>query len=129
MSGLQVGKAIYNILSSDEEVTNKVENKIYPLIADLGTSFPFIVYKRTSITPSTSKDRYISSEQVIVDVVIASDTYNDSVEVADIVRKSLQGKGGIYSNIEIVNIEFISANEEYIEDSFIQNLTFKITIK
>ena len=44
---LQVGKAIYNLLSNDANVTGRVQNKIYPLIADTGTTFPFIVYRRT----------------------------------------------------------------------------------
>ena len=39
---LQVGKAIYNLLSNDANVTGRVQNKIYPLIADTGTTFPFI---------------------------------------------------------------------------------------
>ena len=43
---LQVGKAIYNLLSNDANVTGRVQNKIYPLIADTGTTFPFIVYRR-----------------------------------------------------------------------------------
>ena len=46
---LQVGKAIYNILSNDAKVIDGVGHKIYPLIADTGTTFPFIVYRRTSI--------------------------------------------------------------------------------
>lgn len=44
---LQVGKAIYNILSNDAKVIDGVGHKIYPLIADTGTTFPFIVYRRT----------------------------------------------------------------------------------
>ena len=49
---LQVGKAIYNLLSNDANVTGRVQNKIYPLIADTGTTFPFIVYR--SITSSAT---------------------------------------------------------------------------
>ena len=36
---LQVGKAIYNILSNDAKVIDSVGHKIYPLIADTGTTF------------------------------------------------------------------------------------------
>lgn len=123
---LQVGKAIYNILSNDAKVIDSVEHKIYPLIADTGTTFPFIVYRRTGIEPSDSKDRFIYSENTYVEVVIASDKYNESIEIADLVKDALQGKKGNYSGINIHDIRMTNADEDYIEDTFIQNLTFNI---
>lgn len=123
---LQVGKAIYNILSNDAKIIDSVEHKIYPLIADTGTTFPFIVYRRTGIEPSDSKDRFIYSENTYVEVVIASDKYNESIEIADLVKDALQGKKGNYSGINIQDIRMTNADEDYIEDTFIQNLTFNI---
>jgi hypothetical protein len=123
---LQVGKAIYNILSNDAKIIDSVEHKIYPLIADTGTTFPFIVYRRTGIEPSDSKDRFIYSENTYVEVVIASDKYNESIEIADLVKDALQGKKGNYSGINIYDIRMTNADEDYIEDTFIQNLTFNI---
>ena len=123
---LQVGKAIYNILSNDAKIIDSVEHKIYPLIADTGTTFPFIVYRRTGIEPSDSKDRFIYSENTYVEVVIASDKYNESIEIADLVKNALQGKKGNYSGINIHDIRMTNADEDYIEDTFIQNLTFNI---
>lgn len=119
---LQVGKAIYHILSNDSDVVDRVQNKIYPLIADVDTTFPFIVYKRTGIVPATSKDKFVYSEEVYVDVVIASDKYNESIEIADLVRAALLK--GCYDGIK--DIAFTDADEDYFEDTFIQNLTFKI---
>lgn len=112
---LQVGKAIYHILSNDTDVVDRVQNKIYPLIADVDTTFPFIIYKRTGITPADSKDRFIYSEDVYVDVVIASDKYNESIEIADLVRTALLE--GSYEGIK--DIAFTDADEDYIEDTFI----------
>lgn len=123
---LQIGKAIYQLLSENTAVTDRVQNKIYPLIADTGTTFPFIIYKRTGIEPSDSKDRFIYNEDTYVDVVIASDKYNESIEIADLVKVALQGKKGNYSNIEVYDIRMTDADEDYIEDTFIQNLTFNI---
>ena len=112
---LQIGKAIYHILSNDTDVVDRVQNKIYPLIADVDTTFPFIIYKRTGITPADSKDRFIYSEDVYVDIVIASDKYNESIEIADLVRTALL-KGG-YDGIK--DIDLTDADEDYIEDTFI----------
>lgn len=119
---LQIGKVIYHILSNDTGIVDKVENKIYPLVADVDTTFPFIVYRRTKVVPADSKDRFVYSEDIYVEVIVASDKYNEGVEIADLVRDSLQK--GKYNDIK--DIQLSDADEEYKEDTFIQNLTFKI---
>ena len=75
---LQIGKAIYDILSNDSDVVDRVQNKIYPLIADVDTTFPFIVYKRTGIAPADSKDRFVFDEDVFVDT---NDVWDDGDRV------------------------------------------------
>lgn len=123
---IQIGKAVYQILSNDTKVKEMVGNNIYPLIANQGTTYPFIIYRRTGIEPVTSKDRFICSEVTSVDVIIASDRYDESIELAELVKDALSGKNGIYSDIKVIDINMISADEDYIEDTFIQNLTFSI---
>ena len=41
MDSLNIGKAIYTILQTSIDI----DKKIYPLIADEGTTFPFIIYE------------------------------------------------------------------------------------
>jgi len=55
---LQIGKAIYDILHSNTDMVAKLQDKVFPLIADNNTTFPFIVYKRTGIIPAYTKDRF-----------------------------------------------------------------------
>ena len=74
----------------------------------------------------STKGSYSVNESVTVDVVIASKDYIDTIELADYVRDALEGRRGNFSGIEINDIRMISADEEYIEDTFIQNLTFDI---
>ena len=59
-------------------------------------------------------------------MIIASDRYDESIELAELVKDALSGKNGIYSDIKVIDINMISADEDYIEDTFIQNLTFNI---
>ena len=121
---LQIGKAIYHLLKKDSRIKEKVGSKIYPLIVEEST--PFIIYKRTNITPNYTKGSYSVNESVTVDVVIASKDYIDTIELADYVRDALEGRRGNFAGVEINDIRMISADEEYIEDTFIQNLTFDI---
>ena len=123
---LQIGKAIYHILRNDDNVTAKVNQKIFPLIANEGTTFPFIIYKRSGLEPATTKDRYVYKESVYVEVVIAAESYNESIDIADVVRSAFINKQGNISGIEVQGIELTTADEDYIEDTFTQTLTFKI---
>lgn len=123
---LQIGKAIYELLSGNTDIAAKISNKIFPLIATNNTSFPFIIYKRTNIIPAYTKDRFSANDTLMMDVVIASDKYNEAIELADLVRNTLEGKRGTFANIQVDDIRLVSADEDYNEDTYIQQLTFKI---
>lgn len=127
MDSLNIGKVIYNILQADKDVVSLVDKKIYPLIADEGTTFPFLIYRRAGITPEGTKDN--SNENVLLELTIAADNYAQSVDLAIKARKALEHKKGTFSNIAIDDIVIQDATEDYLEDTFIQNLTFKIDIQ
>lgn len=123
MDSLNIGKAIYTILQTSIDI----DKKIYPLIADEGTTFPFIIYKRTGLAPESTKDN--TNENVSVEINIASSNYSESIDLAIKVRKALEHKKGTYSDIAIEDIVIDDATEDYIEDTFIQTLTFKIELQ
>lgn len=123
MDSLNIGKAIYTILQTSIDI----DKKIYPLIADEGTTFPFIIYKRTGLTPESTKDN--TNENVSVEINIASSNYSESIDLAIKVRKALEHKKGTYSDIAIEDIVIDDATEDYMEDTFIQTLTFKIELQ
>ena len=120
MKGIEVGKAIKAIL---EDI-----DKVYPLVADAGTTFPFIVYRRSSLRPASTKDRYNYSETATVEIIVASNSYPESINIALQVKDLLVGTRGVYCDINIGEITLINAEEDYLEDSFIQKLTFNIEI-
>ncbi len=124
---LQVGKAIYTLLSSNQQLVSMVDGNIFPLIAEINTTFPFIVYKREAITPQYTKD-YWTSDEVMINVMVASNDYVESIEIADLVRQSLDQKKGEYSGIKIRDLRLTQADEDFIDDTYIQYLTFKIRI-
>ena len=113
MDSLNIGKAIYTILQTSIDI----DKKTYPLIADEGTTFPFIIYKRTGLTPESTKDN--TNENVSVEINIASSNYSESIDLAIKVRKALEHKKGTYSDIAIEDIVIDDATEDYIEDTFI----------
>lgn len=126
MNSFNIGKAVCNILMNSPNVTEKVNDRIYPLIADETTEFPFIVYQRSGFTPQNNKDQ--TDESVIMEMVVAAETYAESVEIAIKVREALEHKYGIFSDISINDIVIEDANEDYSENTFLQNITIRIFI-
>ena len=51
-----IGKAIYNILANDSDVSALVSTRIFPNVAAQKTAFPFIVYQTTGVDPNDTKD-------------------------------------------------------------------------
>lgn len=123
MSCLQVGKAIKELLAK-ENITN-----VYPLIADEGTTFPFVIYKRTSLVPSNTKDRYNYSYIATVEITIAASNYIDSINLAETIQTLVEHIRGVYNDIQINDTYLVDSSEEYLEDSFTQKLIFNIEIK
>ena len=123
MRSLEVGKEIYSILSKNKSLTDKVGNKIYPIIVEKDTNYPFIVYKRSNVIPDYTKD-YHFKDYVIVDIICVSNHYVESVEIASLVRESLEDKR--IGDINSIRLE--GADEDFIDDAYIQTLTFNLTI-
>ena len=123
MNSLKVGKEIYSHLKENKSLTDIVGNKIYPIIVEKDTNYPFIVYKRSNVIPDYTKD-YHFKDYVIVDIICVSNHYVESVEIASLVRQSLEDKR--IGDINSIRLE--SADEDFIDDAYIQTLTFNLTI-
>lgn len=126
-TSLNIGKVIKDILYHDEALSNLVKNQVFPLIAEEKTTFPFIVYRRNSIRKASTKD-YVNDEAASVEVVIASDKYAQSVEIAEKVRFVLEHGGYDGENFSVDNITLSNASEQYMQNTYIQTLTFDVEI-
>lgn len=120
---LSIGAHVYKRLSDSTELAKLVTDKIYAISTKTETSFPFVIYKRNSLTPEYAKYS-TTGDTVSVEIVVASDNYLNSVTIAEEVRKSLENKRGSYDNFDVIDSKLISADEDFIEDTFIQRLVF-----
>lgn len=126
-TSLNIGKVIKDILCQDDTLNNLVKYQVFPLIAEENTTFPFIVYRRNSIRKASTKD-YVNDEIASVDVVVASDKYSQSVEIAERVRFILERGEYEGENFSVDNITLSNASEQYMKNTYIQTLTFDIEI-
>lgn len=116
-STLTIGKAIYTIL--------KPMKRVYALVAEEGTKFPFIRYARTNGYGNKTKDGTYSLTAT-VEITIAANNYDDSIEWAEQVLDLLESAHGEIAGFNIEDIYMIDSSEMYIENTFIQNMTFSV---
>ena len=125
MTTLQIGKIIKTLLLSNEQLKSYIEDKVYPLIADTSTTYPFIIYRRSAIVNSSTKDD--ADESVNVEIYIVSDTYEKSISIAELVRSTLEHrKGNFEDDFYIDDIIITDASESYEGDAFVQAITITI---
>lgn len=125
MSSLHIGKEIYTLLQANSDLVAYVGQKTYPIVAEESTTYPFIIYRRSSLTPASNKD--YRSESVYMDIFVVTERYATGIDIAELVRDALER--GDYRGTNVEDITLVNASEEYLDDAFIQNLTFKIDIE
>jgi len=125
---LLIMKYIKPILAADESLQAAMDvNKIYPLVANEGTSYPFIIYSRDSITPEYTKGLYGGwTNNLTFTIHVYSNDYEQSIIIANIVRNALEWRQIQNEDIKVNQIELISAYEQYNEDGYHQALTFQV---
>lgn len=123
MKNFKIGQEIRNAILSSTAVKNAVDTKVFPLIANAGTSFPFIVYRRSSYSPMSNKDTL--NETVYIEIAIISTNYEQSVSIANDVADVLIH----YESSTIEQIKVTNISEEFISDSFVQKINLQIDLK
>lgn len=125
-NSLLVGKYMYKLLSEDVVLSAKVSpKKIFPLVANADTTYPFIVYARTGLVVEYCKDGMVENS-IDFQILSVSDNYVESLEVANQIRNILEMKRYKDKDICIRECKLSSVAEEYMEDAFIQRLNFTI---
>lgn len=133
VNSILIGKKIFSILSKDLELKEAVKGQIYPLLANKSTQYPFIVYSRDSITPSYCKDLYGGGQNyqddVGVTVIVVSDDYEQSVEISNKVRESLELLVYEDDDIYIADTVLTGVSESTSDDAYVQRMNFNLIIQ
>lgn len=127
MKSLEIGRIIKNILSQDTLLSMQIGTKIFPLVADKGTSFPFIVYRRDSITPSSNKDSLVYDVTIRMSLIIASSEYKQGLDLLSRTIDTLLHE--LPKETSCTDIEILDTSEEYRDDTFLQLLSLGINLK
>lgn len=116
-------KHVYQLLINDTILNKLVEKKIYPLIAEESVTYPFIIFTKESISGNYTKDLLVN-DSVTISIAVAAANYFQTVEIAERVRQILENHRDEY----FYNILLESVTEDFVEDTFLQQLQFSAKI-
>lgn len=123
---LSIGDHIFRKLTESSELRNLVGDKIYPLSTVSETTFPFIVYRRGDIVARYTKDHYIG-DSVKVEIAIMAEGYTQSVTIAEAVRRAIDCSVGVYDGFDVIDARMFKAEEDFIDETFVQLVIFELT--
>ena len=125
---LEISKHIYSALSNSADIQKAVGNKIYPIATKNEVPFPFIVYERDNVTPRYDKSGASVTDSV-VNVYVLSESYTQSIDIAEMVIDALERKEAVYDNFEVIGAVMQGASESYTANTFVQQITFSFITK
>lgn len=109
-------QAICSVLVSEPSVALIVGHRTYPVIAPASAVLPFLTWRRSGVQREQTLSGPMGSPTVLVTLDLYAETYEAVRDLADKVRRSLDGYGGSPSNLVVVHN--VSLDNEV--DGFVQ---------
>lgn len=132
-NSLKTGTYLRNILEQDSDFQQLITiDKVVPIIALPDTKYPIVTYTRENIYPQYTKAAptggWSNDLQYTFRVYtgIDSTAYDLGIDIANAIRNALEWTTYKDEDLIIHPIELISSTEYFADDSYVQQLTFKI---
>ena len=129
IQSILIPKIVYEALKNDATLNEYINQRIFPMIADLGTQFPYVAYSRTYITPTYTKDFY-TEDTVGIEIIVASNDYLESLAIANQIRSIFECKTLKTPELTISQITLSSVTEAYDDqaNAFVQRIAFDFKV-
>lgn len=115
---MQIGKSIYDILVNDTDVSALVSTRIFPNVAPQTTTFPFIIYDVTGVSPNDTKEGPSTLDTNDVMISCYSETYSEASDLAQKIRVAMDRiNEGVYNDETIQSSQFQSYNDIFDDTS------------
>ena len=111
---------IRNLLMADSTVHDLIGNNIFPIVAEAGTQFPFLVYRRSGFYKGNpNKDDF--DNKFTVELAILANSYTKGIEILNNVVRVLDG----YDNGKLA-INVTNSYEDFQDDTYIEKINLEI---
>lgn len=140
MNTLIISKDIYTALTEqnpssgsgsgngDTTLYSYIENRVFPIVAEEGTKYPFITYNRTSINSNRTKCG-VYEDTVNFSVNILTTDYTSGLEIGNLVIDAIFKKlVSTIPNCDYRDIQLVGGNEQFTNEGFVQTLNFQVMV-
>lgn len=115
---------IHKTLVENEEITALVpEEQIVLLLNVVDGVWPLVTIRRAGITPARGNKDF-AGDNVTFNITVYSDKYDETIDIAEAIRYSLEGYDLQDEEVRLEDIRLISASEEWNDYCFEQSMTF-----
>ena len=111
-NSILIGKVLYGRLKDIKQL----EGRIYPVIAEQSTLYPFAVYYRTGL------------DSVNFTIAAVADKYYLSCDIANEIRKALELQHLVSDDMIISNVRLLGVDESYEDNAYVQRLNFECKV-
>lgn len=128
MNTLNISKDIYTALTTNADLTALINNRVFPIVAEEGTQYPFLTYNRTSITSYRTKCG-IYEDTVNFSVNILTTDYLGGLDIGNLVRFAIE-KNLICTieGLQYRDIQLVGATEQFTNEGYVQTLNFQVIV-
>lgn len=119
-----IGPLVMDRLLASQVVSDHISNRMFALVADNRTKFPFLVFTRESINEGKRTKDGCISDIVTFRIDTLAATYNESVLLADAVRECLEVPVFANNDIIVRDTFLAGSTESWDSDTYIQQLRF-----
>lgn len=120
-----IWKYLLPSLLENEELKSYIGDRLFPLLANPETQYPFVIYRRDSISVEYTKKPMINwDNRVTISLGVYSEDYTTGIEILNIIRNIFEGKCLHCEEINIDEIKITEVGEIKGDDCYIQTITF-----
>lgn len=124
-----IGAYIYSKLSADATVQSYVGTRIYPLNANQATDRPHITYQVLSNTPSDTKDGVSRLDEVLVQITVYDQSYDNAHACSTAVRNVLDRSSGTVGTLSVQSTQFTGQREMFDAASLISGTSIDFVFR
>jgi len=96
-------------------VTSLVSSRVYPVLAPASAALPFVTWRRSGIEREQTLGGPMGMPRVSVEYSIYGTTYEEARQVADAMRRVLDGYGGTSDNTEVKQTSLEDESDDFVQ--------------